>query len=66
MWIFGLLACRIPVNFLIEERLLCEVRNCRKHFVLAPVVTRVQVLRSEEFTFQLTAYIYFLKEEYYV
>ncbi len=36
-------------------------------FVLAPAVTRVQVLRSVDiFTFQLTTYIYFLKEDYYV
>ncbi len=43
--------------FSIEEVLVCGVQSCSENFVL----------RSENiFTFQLTAYIYFLEEDYYV
>jgi len=35
-------------NFSRKEELLYEVWSCRGHFLLAPVVKRVQVLRSEE------------------
>ncbi len=40
---------RNSCGFQIEEELLREVRSCSGNFVLAPAVTRVQVLRSEDF-----------------
>ena len=52
--------------FSIEEVLVRGVRSCSENFVLAPAVTRVQVLRSENiFTFQLTADIEFLEGRRY-
>jgi len=42
---------------------LCQAQSWNGGFVLAPAVTRVQVLRSEDiFTFQLTAHIGLSKE----
>ncbi len=59
---FGLPGGHDFCGFSIEEELVCGVRSCSENFVLAPVVTRVQVLRSENiFTFQLTADIGFLE-----
>ena len=46
--------------FDIEEELIRGVQGCSGNFVLAPAVTQVQVLHSENiFTFQLTADVKF-------
>jgi len=60
--VFGFFSGQVSFGFSIEEVLVCEAQSFNGNFVLAPAVTRVQVLRNENiFTFQLTANIGFLE-----
>jgi hypothetical protein len=49
LWLLGPPAGAISFGFSIEEVLLCEAQSFNGNFVLAPAVTRVQVLRSEKY-----------------
>jgi hypothetical protein len=51
---FGLPGGRDFCGFSIEEEFVCGVQGCSGNFVLAPVVTRVQVLRAEDLCILLT------------